>query len=122
MHYRCLSIRFPAPGNSGDPLANATVCLGPSPGEPGRDPAGILIKFPAEWDEKQGRTLVKNAQRPLSFYQAREPLVLDFVTLLLRPGHSRTFIENAAVALVWNVLQAEETFAAQRPKKARFPR
>jgi hypothetical protein len=121
-HYRYLSIRIPVPVSEGDSLADAIVCLGPSPGEQGSDPAGILIKFPAEWDEKAGRALAKKTQRPLSLYHAREPLVLDFVTLLLRPGHSHIFLESAAAALVCSVLEAEEAIVSQRLRNARLPR
>jgi hypothetical protein len=120
--FRYLSLRTTGPGSQIDSLATATVSLGRSPGRSGDGPARILVRFPAEWGEKHDRALAEHMPRPLSSYRAREPLVWDFVTMLLQPGHSRTLIESAAAALVWTVLQAEEEFAAQPPGKVRSPR
>ena len=120
--FRYLAIQIPEPGAEGDLLATATVCLGPSAGESGRGPAGILIRFPVAWYEKHRHAAATNTVRSLASYRAREPLIWDFVTLLLQPGHSRTLIESAAVALVCCVLQAEADLAPFRPGKARSPR
>ena len=120
--FRYLAIQVPELGAEGDLLATATVCLGPSAGESGRGPAGILIRFPAAWYEKHRHAAVTNLVRPLASYRAREPLILDLVTLLLQPRHSRTLIESAAAALVCCVLQAEAELAPQRLRKARSPR
>ena len=105
--FRYLAIQIPEPGVEGDLLATATVCLGPSAGESGRGPAGILIRFPVAWYAQHRPAAATNTVRSLASYRAREPLIWDFVTLLLQPGHSRTLIESAAVALVCCVLQAE---------------
>lgn len=120
--FRYLAVQMPEPMAEGDLLATATVCLGPSHGEPGRGPAGILIRFPVAWYGKQRQAAATKMVRPLASYRAREPLVLDFVTLLLQPGHSRTLVESAAAALVCCVLQAEEDLELLRPGKVRSPR
>ncbi len=122
MRFRYLSIQIPDPRADGDLFATATVSLGQFPGKPGRGPAGILIRFPFAWYEKHRHAAVTNLVRPLASYRAREPLILDFVNLLLQPGHSRTLIESAAAALVCCVLQAEAELAPQQLRKARSPR
>jgi len=122
LRFGYLSIQIPEPGADGDLLATATVSLGPSSRPPGRGPAVITIRFPVVWDEQRSRVFATNMVRPLASYRAREPLVLDFVTLLLQPGHSRTLVESAAAALVCCVLQAEADLQLFRPGRARAPR
>ena len=121
VRYGFLSIQTPGSESNGDSLAAATVCLGPKPAEPGPGGKVIRIRVPAEWDGKNGRALATNRQRPLSAYRAREPLVLDFVTLLLQPGHSHSLLESAAAGLVCSVLEAEKLLAQRRQKKAFLP-
>ena len=116
--YRYLAVHVPEPKAAGDLLTTATVCLGPSRGEAGRGPAGILIRFPVAWYEKPRQAVATNRVRSLSCYRSREPLVFDLVTLLLQPGHSRNLIESAAAALVCCVLQVEGDLEPRRPGKA----
>jgi len=120
--FRYLSLRTSVPRSEIDSLASATVCLGRSPGKSGSGLARILVRFPAEWGGKHGRSLAAHTQRPLSSYRAHDPLVWDFVAVLLQPDHSRTLIESTAAALVRCVLQAEEELAARCPGKMRFLR
>ncbi len=121
VRYGFLSIQAPGSELNGDTLAAATVCIGPKPAEPGHGEKVIRIRFPAEWDGKKGRAHATNTQRPFSAYRAREPLVLDFVTLLLQPGHSHSLLKSAAAGLVCSVLEAEKLLAQRRQKKACLP-
>jgi len=119
IHYRYLSIRLSGPEAEDNPLAAANVSLGPSPEKPDR---GIIIGFPSTWGKARSKTPTANTTRTLSSYHAREPLVLDLVTMLLQPGHSRTFVESAAAALVCCVLQVENELTPSRRDKVRLRR